>query len=105
MFIIDIVHEALISDTPITKRFAFDTNLLHRLDVYFRDIFYRNVPLFKKQQVVDETVDDLAATLRVERDELLVVRYPNPCLFSPLTHSLSVHRQRVCSSELVFHYA
>ncbi|TFY70652.1 hypothetical protein EVG20_g2339 [Dentipellis fragilis] len=50
----DLAHEALIKDTPMTKR----------------DIYYMDVPLFKTQSVVDRLVDDLAATIDVGRAEL-----------------------------------
>lgn len=67
------IYEALLTDHPLTKR----------------DIYYRDVGLFKRQKVVDdvyglrprhqrisdnsEAVDDLAATFGVERSALLVV--------------------------------
>ncbi|KAG8774083.1 endodeoxyribonuclease [Serendipita sp. 397] len=54
--VVTCIHEALITQVPITKR----------------DIYYRNVELFKKQLVVDNMVDDLAATFAVTRDELFV---------------------------------
>uniref|UniRef100_T1J6U8 DNA topoisomerase (ATP-hydrolyzing) n=1 Tax=Strigamia maritima TaxID=126957 RepID=T1J6U8_STRMM len=38
-----------------------------------RDLFYRNVNLFKKQTVVDEIVDDVACWFRVSRNWLHVV--------------------------------
>ncbi|KAA1472807.1 topoisomerase acting in meiosis [Dentipellis sp. KUC8613] len=50
----DLAHEALIKDTPMTKR----------------DMYYMDVPLFKSQSVVDRLVDDLAATIDVGRAEL-----------------------------------
>lgn len=66
------IYEALLTDHPLTKR----------------DIYYRDVELFKRQKVVDdvyglhprhqrisdnsEAVDDLAATFGVERSALLV---------------------------------
>ncbi|KAG8815452.1 endodeoxyribonuclease [Serendipita sp. 399] len=54
--VVTYVHEALVTQIPVTKR----------------DIYYRNVDLFKKQAVVDNMVDDLAATFAVTRDELFV---------------------------------
>ncbi|KIM32154.1 hypothetical protein M408DRAFT_214618 [Serendipita vermifera MAFF 305830] len=50
------IYEALVTGVPITKR----------------DIYYRDVALFKRQSVVDNLVDDIAATFEVERDDLLV---------------------------------
>ncbi|KAI5123661.1 hypothetical protein M0805_001691 [Coniferiporia weirii] len=47
-------HGALISQSPITKR----------------DLFYRDVSLFKGQGTVDTLVDDLAATFSLNRSDL-----------------------------------
>ncbi|GAA5984066.1 hypothetical protein JCM10908_006034 [Rhodotorula pacifica] len=38
-----------------------------------RDIYYRDVQLFGKQQVVDTMIEDIAATLRVRRSDLNIV--------------------------------
>ncbi|KAK7692667.1 hypothetical protein QCA50_004300 [Cerrena zonata] len=54
--IVDLMHEALHDDLPITKR----------------DMYYRDVALFKKQSVVDKHVDDIAATIGVSRGDLNV---------------------------------
>ncbi|KAF8577304.1 DNA topoisomerase IV, alpha subunit, partial [Ramaria rubella] len=58
--VIDLVHEALTINIPTTKR----------------DIFYKDVPLFKSQSVVDDLVDDLAASLGVSRGDLNVRASP-----------------------------
>ncbi|KAJ4483485.1 topoisomerase acting in meiosis [Lentinula aciculospora] len=50
------MHEAVIENVPVTKR----------------DIYYRDVPLFKDQRVVDTIVDDVAASLKLERSDLNV---------------------------------
>ncbi|KAI0042921.1 DNA topoisomerase IV, alpha subunit [Auriscalpium vulgare] len=50
----ELAHEALINDIPTTKR----------------DLFYKDVPLFKSQGVVDRLVDDLAATIDLGRADL-----------------------------------
>ncbi|KAI0066231.1 DNA topoisomerase IV, alpha subunit [Artomyces pyxidatus] len=50
----DLAHQALIDDIPTTKR----------------DLFYKDVPLFKSQRVVDGLVDDLAATVQLGRADL-----------------------------------
>ncbi|KAI9863699.1 MAG: hypothetical protein M1813_003722 [Trichoglossum hirsutum] len=55
--ILQLVHEALISDIITTKR----------------DIYYKDPALFLKQAVVDRYVDDIACTFGVERDCLNVV--------------------------------
>ncbi|KAG6844622.1 hypothetical protein H0H87_005479 [Tephrocybe sp. NHM501043] len=52
--VLDVTHEAVIDDTPATKR----------------DIYYRDIPLFKSQRTVDSLVDDIAATLALERSDL-----------------------------------
>ncbi|KAJ7594564.1 DNA topoisomerase IV alpha subunit [Mycena floridula] len=52
--VLDIMHEALVEDVPATKR----------------DVYYRDVQLFKTQKTVDNLVDDLAATFELERSDL-----------------------------------
>ncbi|KAF9568218.1 DNA topoisomerase IV, alpha subunit [Agrocybe pediades] len=52
--VLDLAHEAALSEVPTTKR----------------DIYYKDVTLFKSQKVVDTLVDDLAATFDVERSDL-----------------------------------
>ncbi|KAF8232202.1 DNA topoisomerase IV, alpha subunit [Tricholoma matsutake] len=52
--VLDIAHEAITYDIPITKR----------------DIYYKDVALFKHQRTVDNLVDDLAATFELERSDL-----------------------------------
>ncbi|KAJ7045799.1 DNA topoisomerase IV alpha subunit [Mycena alexandri] len=54
--VLDFMHEAVVDGVPATKR----------------DMYYRDVPLFKKQNVVDNLVDDLAATFELERADLNV---------------------------------
>ena len=39
-----------------------------------RQIYYQHQELFEKQRVVDDLVDDLAATLSVQRHDLNIVR-------------------------------
>ncbi|KAF8971127.1 Spo11/DNA topoisomerase VI subunit A [Flammula alnicola] len=52
--VLDLAHEATLSGVPATKR----------------DIYYKDVPLFKTQKVVDMLVDDIAATFELERSDL-----------------------------------
>ncbi|KAF5386230.1 hypothetical protein D9615_002673 [Tricholomella constricta] len=52
--VLDLTHEALVENVPATKR----------------DIFYKDVPLFKSQRTVDSLIDDLAATFELERSDL-----------------------------------
>ncbi|KAL5507149.1 SPO11 [Sanghuangporus vaninii] len=47
-------HEALLNESPMTKR----------------DLYYRDVALFKSQTKVDTLVDDLAATFAISRSNL-----------------------------------
>ncbi|KAL1747063.1 Spo11/DNA topoisomerase VI subunit A, partial [Schizophyllum fasciatum] len=54
--VMDMVHEAVTDDIPVTKR----------------DMYYKDVALFGTQRVVDNLVDDLAATFNVERSNLNV---------------------------------
>lgn len=41
-----------------------------------RDIFYSSIAVFKQQRIADSTVDNVAATLGVRREELFVVAAP-----------------------------
>ncbi|EMD37482.1 hypothetical protein CERSUDRAFT_49779 [Gelatoporia subvermispora B] len=54
--VIDLMHEALVDDVPTTKR----------------DMYYKDVSLFKSQSVVDRLVDDIAATFEMGRSDLHV---------------------------------
>ncbi|KAJ6625886.1 Spo11/DNA topoisomerase VI subunit A [Mycena sp. CBHHK59/15] len=54
--VLNAMHEAVMDGVPATKR----------------DIYYRDVPLFKTQKVVDTLVDDVAATFALERSDLNV---------------------------------
>ncbi|THV05127.1 DNA topoisomerase IV, alpha subunit [Dendrothele bispora CBS 962.96] len=58
--VMNFMHEAICNHIPATKRH------LHA------QILLKDVPLFKSQKVVDNLVDDIAATLAVERSELNV---------------------------------
>ncbi|KAI5799216.1 Spo11/DNA topoisomerase VI subunit A [Peziza echinospora] len=55
--VLDLIYEALVGDRITTKR----------------DIYYKDVALFKRQSVVDAIVDDIAYTLGVRRSGLNVV--------------------------------
>ncbi|RDX44832.1 topoisomerase acting in meiosis [Lentinus brumalis] len=52
----DLIHEALLDDIPTTKR----------------DMYYKDVQLFRSQSTVDRLVDDLAATFQLSRADLNV---------------------------------
>ncbi|KIY61329.1 DNA topoisomerase IV, alpha subunit, partial [Cylindrobasidium torrendii FP15055 ss-10] len=52
--VLEFSHEACVNEIPATKR----------------DIYYKDVPLFQQQRVVDNLVDDLAATFDIDRAEL-----------------------------------
>jgi hypothetical protein len=54
--VMEVVHEHLLKNAVITKR----------------DLYYRDVRLFRNQTVVDRIVDDLAATISVNRSSLNV---------------------------------
>ncbi|KAG5513733.1 hypothetical protein PMAC_000771 [Pneumocystis sp. 'macacae'] len=55
--VLDLIHEALVSNTPVTKR----------------NIFYRDVNLFKEQKIVDNLIEDIAFTFKVRRSALNVL--------------------------------
>ncbi|KAF5326416.1 hypothetical protein D9611_000480 [Ephemerocybe angulata] len=52
--VLNISHEALVTGVPTTKR----------------DVYYKDVALFKSQGTVDRLVDDLAATWELKRSDL-----------------------------------
>ncbi|KAJ7495976.1 topoisomerase acting in meiosis, partial [Mycena galericulata] len=72
--VLELMHEAVVDGVPATKR----------------DIYYKDVPLFKKQKVVDNLVDDLAATFELERADLNI---------------RATSKGLVCGSGLVVHLA
>ncbi|KAF5348657.1 hypothetical protein D9758_006787 [Tetrapyrgos nigripes] len=70
--VINLMHEAIHNDVPATKRRVLI--YLSELQSHYhrRDIYYKDVQLFKTQKVVDTLVDDIAATLQVDRSNLNV---------------------------------
>ncbi|PCH43728.1 hypothetical protein WOLCODRAFT_90460 [Wolfiporia cocos MD-104 SS10] len=52
--VVNLMHEALVNNVPTTKR----------------DMYYKDVELFKSQSVVDRLVDDVAASLNLGRADL-----------------------------------
>ncbi|OJA14502.1 hypothetical protein AZE42_04456 [Rhizopogon vesiculosus] len=54
--VMDFAHQALVDNVSLTKR----------------DMYYKDVPLFKVQGTVDRLVDDLAVTLDLERADLKI---------------------------------
>ncbi|KAF7361639.1 hypothetical protein MVEN_00507200 [Mycena venus] len=71
--VLDLMHEAVVDDVPATKRFCIffflSSFALTRRE---SDMYYKDVPLFKAQKVVDNLVDDLAATFELDRADLNV---------------------------------
>ncbi|CCJ28443.1 unnamed protein product, partial [Pneumocystis jirovecii] len=53
--VLDLIHEALVSNTPS------------------RNIFYRDVNLFKEQKIVDNIIEDIAFTFKIRRSALNVL--------------------------------
>ncbi|KAM7204702.1 Spo11/DNA topoisomerase VI subunit A [Naviculisporaceae sp. PSN 640] len=66
--LIELVHEALLSGTLITKR----------------SIYYQNLEIFTSQVMVDDMVDNLAFTLGVGRDDLNIVATAKGLLAGPI---------------------
>jgi hypothetical protein len=66
--ILDIIHRALLTSTPTTKR----------------NIYYADPALFGSQRIVDRFVDDLAYTLGVQRCALNVVAASKGLVAGPL---------------------
>ncbi|OCB86858.1 topoisomerase acting in meiosis [Sanghuangporus baumii] len=64
-------HEALLNESPMTKRFDFRVcDSVSLLKSAYSDLYYRDVTLFKSQTKVDTLVDDLAATFAINRSNL-----------------------------------
>ncbi|QSL64903.1 hypothetical protein MERGE_002207 [Pneumocystis wakefieldiae] len=55
--VLDLIHESLVSNTPVTKR----------------NIYYRDINLFKESRIVDKIIEDIAYTFRVQRSALNVL--------------------------------
>ena len=53
MRLLDLTHEAILDGLPATKRFALCANIIICSEEFLRDIFYKDVALFKTQKVVD----------------------------------------------------
>ncbi|EPX71295.1 endonuclease Rec12 [Schizosaccharomyces octosporus yFS286] len=70
--VLDCIHEAIETESVITKR----------------DIFYHDVQLFKKQFVVDELIEDLACTIGCPRSALNVEASGKGLVYGPLSITL-----------------
>ncbi|KTW29741.1 hypothetical protein T552_00948 [Pneumocystis carinii B80] len=55
--ILDLIHESLVSNTPVTKR----------------DIYYRDINLFKNSKIVNKIIEDIAYTFKIRRSALNVL--------------------------------
>ena len=90
--VLDLIHEATLSGIPVTKRCVwalFIQGMITLLIIQHRDVFYKDVPLFKNQRIVDtvkkkycplsfffslvQLVDDIAATFELDRSDLNIV--------------------------------
>lgn len=78
-----IIHEGLEKQTVASKR----------------DLFYRDVNLFRSQPVVDKMVEDMACTLRVPRSSLNVMAGGRSILFGSLRVTMKVRHKKVDSWE------
>lgn len=67
------VHNAVQSDSVVTKRCVKVAPIKADGLIVVRDIYYRHAELFQKQDVVDRLVDDIAFTCGVTRHDLNVV--------------------------------
>ncbi|KAI8097386.1 Spo11/DNA topoisomerase VI subunit A [Halteromyces radiatus] len=80
--VLEIVYEALANNIMVTKR----------------DIFYRDVPLFKTQPIVDKIVDDICCHYNVPRSCLNVSASGKGRIFGPANIILKNHRVLNCMS-------
>ncbi|KAF9953938.1 endodeoxyribonuclease [Mortierella alpina] len=72
-----IIHEGMDKQTVASKR----------------DLFYRDVSLFRSQPVVDKMVEDMACTLRVPRSSLNVMAGGRSILFGSMRLTIKVRHQ------------
>lgn len=61
-----------------------------------RDIYYRHVPLFRSQRVVDQLIDDICATLDVNRPELCVAAAAKGLVAGNISWKLQNGASRQC---------
>ncbi|KAI8067487.1 Spo11/DNA topoisomerase VI subunit A [Gongronella butleri] len=80
--VLEIIYEALATNVVITKR----------------DIYYRDVALFRSQRVVDRLVDDIAFHYNVPRASLNVCASGKGRMFGPATIILKSRRVLDCLS-------
>ncbi|CAO3567877.1 unnamed protein product [Mortierella alpina] len=78
-----IVHEGVDKETVASKR----------------DLFYRDVNLFRSQPVVDKMVEDMACTLRVPRSSLNVMAGGRSILFGSLRITIKARHTKVDGCE------
>lgn len=83
VLILQLAHDALVSNTVLTKRSVTSAAMLKLiqkwLTLVFRSIFYQHQDLFETQKVVDQLVDDIAITLNLDRGDLNIVSMCAPC--------------------------
>ncbi|KAI8342483.1 Spo11/DNA topoisomerase VI subunit A [Chlamydoabsidia padenii] len=80
--VLEVIYEALANNIIMTKR----------------DIFYRDVPLFKTQPIVDKIVDDICCHYNVPRSSLNVSASGKGRIFGPASIILKNHRVLNCMS-------
>ncbi|KAG1861609.1 Spo11/DNA topoisomerase VI subunit A [Suillus subalutaceus] len=72
----DLAHQALVDNVPLTKRYLSfvkpESGAKKKLTSVLSDMYYKDVPLFKSQGTVDRLIDDLAVTLGLERADLKI---------------------------------
>ncbi|KAG6037957.1 hypothetical protein E4U41_004619 [Claviceps citrina] len=82
VFILQLAHDALVSNTVLTKR----------------SIFYQHQDLFETQKVVDQLVDDIAITLSLDRSDLNIVASAKGIVAGPLRIQFLDGREQDASS-------
>ncbi|KAI9315689.1 Spo11/DNA topoisomerase VI subunit A [Dichotomocladium elegans] len=81
--VIDIIHEALASNVVVSKR----------------DIFYRDVKLFRNQSIVDKIVENISRAFNVPRSSLNVTAASKGLLFGPARLTLKNGKTIHCSDD------
>ena len=62
----------MLDGLPTTKRYRYAGQLSIILSLFRRDLFYKDVPLFKKQSVVDKVCDLPSIPTRLQESVCLI---------------------------------
>lgn len=83
--ILELMHDALINNVTLSKRFVECQLIYNRYADRRSDIYYRDPALFGCQTHVDRYVDDIACTLGISRSALNVTAVAKGLVFGAFT--------------------